>query len=84
MRTWINCFNLDRSMGAQYGKLPTISNMDYLANHCDLLWNKSPFDMQDVDIHLVAYNEVSTLLGNFHAEIYSDSVDFGQRNPVSS
>ncbi|KAF7312328.1 Zn(2)-C6 fungal-type domain-containing protein [Mycena indigotica] len=55
-RVWLNCFNLDRSTGSQYGKTPTISNADYMANHSEDWWRSSPYNMRNFDIHTCAYN----------------------------
>lgn len=71
-RAWLNCFNLDRSTGSQYGKPPIISNMDYVANHSGEWWNSSPYNMKGFDIQIAAYNAELSLLGQFRAKIHSD------------
>ncbi|KAF8166603.1 hypothetical protein K438DRAFT_1541657, partial [Mycena galopus ATCC 62051] len=40
----------------RYGKAPTIPNSDYMANHSWDWWRRSPFNMQNFDIHICAYN----------------------------
>ncbi|KAJ6494758.1 hypothetical protein C8R47DRAFT_381452 [Mycena vitilis] len=71
-RVWLNCFNLDRSTGSQYGKAPTISNSDYMANHSKNWWGSSPCNMRNFDIHICAYNEELKVMAAFMAKIYSD------------
>jgi len=71
-RIWLNCFNVDRSTGSQYGKPPTISNMDYTANHSEDWWKSSPFNMKHFDIHICAYNAELRLMSGFMGKIYSD------------
>ncbi|KAJ2922836.1 hypothetical protein H1R20_g14257, partial [Candolleomyces eurysporus] len=71
-RIWLNCFNVDRSTGSQYGKPPTIGNTDYTANHSENWWHSSPLNMQHFDIHISAYNAELRLMSKFIAKIYSD------------
>ncbi|KAJ7707789.1 hypothetical protein B0H17DRAFT_1034038 [Mycena rosella] len=71
-RVWLNCFNLDRSTGSQYGKAPTISNNDYMANHSENWWRSSPYNMANFDIHICAYNAELKVMAAFMAKIYSD------------
>ncbi|KAJ6619677.1 hypothetical protein B0H10DRAFT_1946520 [Mycena sp. CBHHK59/15] len=71
-RVWLNCFNLDRSTGSQYGKAPTINNNDYMANHSEDWWHSSPYNMQNFDIHICAYNSELKVMAAFMAKIYSD------------
>jgi hypothetical protein len=71
-RVWLNCFNLDRSTGSQYGKAPTISNTDYMANHSEDWWCSSPYSMSNFDIHICAYNSELKVMAAFMAKIYSD------------
>ncbi|KAJ7052617.1 hypothetical protein C8F01DRAFT_1261749 [Mycena amicta] len=71
-RVWLNCFNLDRSTGSQYGKTPTISNADYMANHSEEWWRSSPHNMRNFDIHTCAYNSELRVMAAFMAKIYSD------------
>jgi hypothetical protein len=71
-RLWINCFNLDRSMGSQYGKAPIIKNTDYIACHSEDWWKSSPYNMKNFDIHLCAYNAELRVMSEFNAQIYND------------
>ena len=71
-RAWLNCFNLDRSTGSQYGKGPIISNTDYVANRSGEWWNSSAYNMKGFDIHLACYNADLTILGRFREAVYSD------------
>ncbi|KAF8896253.1 hypothetical protein BD779DRAFT_1433309 [Infundibulicybe gibba] len=71
-RVWLNCFNLDRSTGSQYGKPPIISSADYMANHSQTWWQTSPHNMHHFDIHICAYNSELKVMAGFLAKIYSD------------
>jgi hypothetical protein len=71
-RVWMNCFNLDRSTGSQYGKPPIINPRDYIANHSENWWSTSPYNMQNFDIHICAYNAELRVMAAFIAKIYSD------------
>ena len=72
MRTWLNCFNLDRSYSSQYGKAPIISNTDYIASHSEFWWKSSPYNLPGFDIHLCAYNAELKLLAEYRYTIFSD------------
>ncbi|KAI5988475.1 hypothetical protein F5J12DRAFT_726414 [Pisolithus orientalis] len=71
---WLNCFNLDRSTGTQYGKRAIIPNSDYVARHCDMWWQLSPYDLSGFDIQTCIYNMELRLMAVFMAKIYSDRV----------
>lgn len=71
-RVWLNCFNLDRSTGSQYGKAPIISNMDYTANHSENWWQSSVYNLPNFDIHISCYNAELRVMGRFLARIYND------------
>ncbi|KAK0469828.1 uncharacterized protein EV420DRAFT_69089 [Desarmillaria tabescens] len=71
-RVWLNCFNLDRSTGSQYGKAPIISNMDYTANHSENWWQSSVYNLKNFDIHISCYNADLRVMGRFLARIYND------------
>lgn len=71
-RVWLNCFNLDRSTGSQYGKAPIIPNTDYVANHSEDWWRSSPYNMDKFDIHICGYNAELRVMAAFTAKIYSD------------
>lgn len=71
-RVWLNCFNLDRSTGSQYGKPPIIPNTDYVANQSQDWWNSSEYNMKNFDIHICAYNAELRVMGNVTKKIYSD------------
>ncbi|KAH9481451.1 Transcriptional activator of proteases prtT [Psilocybe cubensis] len=71
-RVWLNCFNLDRSTGSQYGKPPIISSSDYIANNSPKWWNSSPHNMPNFDIHISAYNAELRVMSSFIAKVYSD------------
>ncbi len=72
-RAWLNCFNLDRSTGSQYGKPPTISNADYMANQSGDWWNSSQYNMNNFDIHIAAYNAELRVMAKFSLEIRGDA-----------
>lgn len=71
-RTWLNCYNLDRSTGVQYGEAPVINNNDYVARHTEDWWKSSPYNMQGFDVHLCCYKAELAVLGEFRARIWSD------------
>jgi len=71
-RTWLNIFNLDRSLGSQYGKTAAINNADYVASHSPEWWNSSEYNMENFDIHLCAYNAELRVLSGFLTKVYSN------------
>ncbi len=76
-RAWLSCFNLDRSIGSQYGKPPIISNTDYVAHQAETWWNKSSYNLLDLDSHLAGQTACLTVLADFRACIYGNP-----RNPT--
>ncbi|OCH94437.1 hypothetical protein OBBRIDRAFT_722948 [Obba rivulosa] len=86
-RTWLNCFNVDRSTGSQYGRPPIIDNSDYVANHSENWWHCSQYNMTNFDIQTCGYNAELRVIANFRSRIYSDpnhptglnkNIDFAQ------
>ncbi|KAI0031195.1 hypothetical protein K488DRAFT_12737, partial [Vararia minispora EC-137] len=72
-RTWLNCFNLDRSTSSQYGKIAIIPGTDYVANHSVDWWQSSEYNLKHFDIHLCAYNNELRVLGEFFVRyLYTD------------
>jgi hypothetical protein len=71
-RAWLNCFNLDRSYGSQYGKTAIINNADYVASHSHEWWNSSEHNMEHFDIHLCAYTSELRVLSEFLSKVYSN------------
>ena len=71
-RAWLNCFNLDRSIGSQHGKAPVIKDTDYIATHSGTWWISSEYNMRDFDIHICAYNEALRTSSHFRSQVYSD------------
>ncbi|KAF5367470.1 hypothetical protein D9758_003782 [Tetrapyrgos nigripes] len=71
-RVWLNCFNLDRSTGSQYGKAPIIPDTDYLANHSEDWWHSSPWNMKNFDVHLICYQNELRVMAGFVKKIYSN------------
>ncbi|KAH9168828.1 hypothetical protein EDB89DRAFT_2073548 [Lactarius sanguifluus] len=71
-RAWLNCFNLDRSYGSQYGKMAIINNEDYVANRSYEWWNSSEHNMEHFDIHLCAYTSELRVLNDFLSMVYSN------------
>ena len=74
-RIWINCYNLDRSTSSWLGKSTTISNVDYVAQHCDTWYDSSEHNLKNFDIHLVAYNAELRLMGEFRTSIAGNKDD---------
>lgn len=71
-RIWMNCFNLDRSTGTQYGKRPIIPDTDYFAQHSEEWWRSSPYNIKGFDIHLCGYNAELRFVSNFVSKVYGD------------
>lgn len=71
-RTWLNCFNLDRSTGSQYGKPPIIPNNDYLAARSAMWWKSSEYNMKLFDIHTCAYTAELRVMAGFRDKMHSD------------
>ncbi|KAG8213378.1 hypothetical protein J3R82DRAFT_11872 [Butyriboletus roseoflavus] len=71
-RIWMNCYNLDRSTGTQYGKRPIIPETDYFALHSEDWWRSSPYNIKGFDIHLCGYNAELRLVSNFLSKVYGD------------
>ncbi|KAG9045736.1 hypothetical protein FS837_005758 [Tulasnella sp. UAMH 9824] len=69
-RTWIICFNLDRSGATQFGKPPSIKE-DTVIRRSPTWYKKSPHN-HCYDVHMVAYTELLRLVGGFLEEVYSD------------
>ena len=71
-RVWLNCYNVDRSMGSQHGRPPTIPNDDWIASHSEDWWKSSELNIKGFDIHLSAYTSELRVVSRFRAKIYSD------------
>lgn len=69
-RTWMICFNLDRSTSTQLGKPSTIKEDFIIRNSTD--WYKRSAYNLPYDVHLCAYTELLRLVTRFHEEVYSD------------
>lgn len=70
-RMWLNCYNLDRSTGSQYGKPQTIPDGDYVATHCEDWWRSSAYNLEHFDIHICAYNAELRVMASFMAKIFN-------------
>ncbi|KAF8807008.1 hypothetical protein BYT27DRAFT_7190720 [Phlegmacium glaucopus] len=71
-RAWLNCLNVERSTGSQYGKPSTVNPRDYILNHSNDWWRSSPHNMKNFDIQICAYNGELSIMAQFMAKIYSD------------
>ena len=71
-RAWLNIFNLDRSLGSQYGKMAIINNVDYVASHSHEWWSSSEYNIPNFDIHLCAYTAELRVLSEFLMKVYSN------------
>lgn len=69
-RTWLICFNLDRSGSTQFGKPPSIKE-DTIIRHSKE-WYKASRHNHCYDIHLVGYTSLLRLVADYLAEVYSD------------
>lgn len=71
-RVWLNCYNVDRSMGTQHGRAPTIPDDDWIASHSEDWWKSSDLNIKGFDIHTAAYTSELRVVSQFRAKIYSD------------
>lgn len=69
-RTWIICFNLDRSGATQFGKPPSIKEDVIIRN--TTTWYKKSINNHCYDIHMVAYTSLLRIVAGFLEEVYSD------------
>ncbi|KAG8776432.1 hypothetical protein FRC16_004523 [Serendipita sp. 398] len=76
-RTWLICYNLDRSVSAQLGK-PASIRPDPIIRSCKAIgdrpawWNSSKAN-DPFDLHLCAYSELlSTIIAEFQERVYWD------------
>ncbi|KAG8686322.1 hypothetical protein FRC11_009129, partial [Ceratobasidium sp. 423] len=70
-RTWLICFNLDRSGATQFGRPPTIRE-DYIVRKSSDWYKRSKFNLP-LDIHLTGYTRLLRIVARFLASVYSDS-----------
>lgn len=71
-RAWLTCFNLDLSMGLQYGKDPIIGSIDCVAAQSAEWWKSSEYNLKGFDIHLSCNSAGLMTLRKFREKIYSD------------
>jgi hypothetical protein len=68
-RTWLICYNLDRSSSAQLGK-PASIRPDPIIRRCKTWWKSSKYN-DPFDLHLCAYTELlSTIVAEFQERVY--------------
>ncbi|KAG8811426.1 hypothetical protein FRC17_002458 [Serendipita sp. 399] len=76
-RTWLICYNLDRSVSAQLGK-PASIRPDPIIRSCLAIgnrpaWWNSSANNDPYDLHLCAYTELlSTIIAEFQERVYWD------------
>ncbi|KAF8530244.1 fungal-specific transcription factor domain-containing protein [Hysterangium stoloniferum] len=70
-RTWLICFNLDRSMSTQLGKPSTIKEDPIIRNSSD--WYRRSAFNHPYDVHLCAYTELLRLVTRFHEDVWGNS-----------
>ncbi|KAF8591626.1 hypothetical protein K439DRAFT_1610928 [Ramaria rubella] len=70
-RTWLNCFNVDRSSSTQWGK-PTGLREDAAVRGAKQWYRASRYNHPH-DVHLVAYTELLRIVSRFHESVYSDT-----------
>ena len=71
-RTWMLCYNLDRSTAAQLGKPMTIRD-NYTIRHGGNWYKSSKFGVNSpFDIHLVGLTQLLGILSEFLNSVYSD------------
>ncbi|KAI0093578.1 hypothetical protein BDY19DRAFT_260419 [Irpex rosettiformis] len=70
IRTWLNCFSVDKSHAAQFGKMHMVSLDDQVVRSAVRIWYKaSPMVNAPYDIGLCAYSEMLLLLAKFRHEV---------------
>ena len=67
VRTWLNCYCVDASHATQFGKPAMLDVDDYMAGSCRN-WYMQPGNLS-IDVHLVAYVELSKLMRQFRIEV---------------
>ena len=70
-RVWLNCYNVDRSLGTQHGRPATIPNNDWIASNSEDWWKSSEQNIKGFDIHTSAYTSELRVVSQFRAKIYS-------------
>ncbi|KAG8750329.1 hypothetical protein FRC14_000635 [Serendipita sp. 396] len=68
-RTWIICYNMDRSSSAQLGKPMTIRE-NYIIQDSETWWQRSKFN-HPYDLHLCQHTTLMRIMSSFQ-ETYSD------------
>ncbi|KAG8879787.1 hypothetical protein FRB97_001393 [Tulasnella sp. 331] len=69
-RTFLICFNLDRSGSTQFGKPPSVMENVIVRQSAD--WYKKSPNNHCYDIHLVAYTALLRVVARYLEEVYSD------------
>lgn len=67
IRTWLNCYCVDASHAAQFGKPAMLEVEDYIARTCRE-WYLSPYSLS-IDVHLVAHVEVCRVIRHFRIDV---------------
>ncbi|KAF8177381.1 hypothetical protein K438DRAFT_1845777 [Mycena galopus ATCC 62051] len=79
MRVWMICFNLDRSIAAQFGKPMTIKEDYILQDGSDDWYKKSPYNTV-YDLHMCAYTALLRVVTRFHDDVFSDPLSPSRLN----
>jgi hypothetical protein len=66
VRTWMVCFNVDRTLASQYGK-PCLLQEDAHVRNVD--WYKTSIHNNPYDLHLQAHTSLLNIMKRFHATI---------------
>ncbi|KAF8631666.1 hypothetical protein AX17_005067 [Amanita inopinata Kibby_2008] len=69
-RTWIVCYNLDRSTATQFGKPATIKE-DHIIRNTKEWYKKSKYN-HPYDLHMCGYSALLQIVARFHNKIFSD------------
>ncbi|EJD43975.1 hypothetical protein AURDEDRAFT_185270 [Auricularia subglabra TFB-10046 SS5] len=64
-RTWLICFNIDRSASTQFGKCATLPSEDPVVRASKEWYQSSPYN-HPYDVHLCAYVQLLRLMTQFH------------------
>ncbi|KAF8515112.1 hypothetical protein BU17DRAFT_68060 [Hysterangium stoloniferum] len=79
-RTWLNCFDVDRSSSTQWG--PTGIHEDEVIRGAKA-WHRGSKYNHSYDVHLVAYTELLKIVSRFHECIHTPSGSSPDFRPIT-
>ncbi|KAF8599165.1 hypothetical protein BDV93DRAFT_560575 [Ceratobasidium sp. AG-I] len=69
-RTWLICFNMDRTLATKLGQ-PTTIPEDYIVRHSHEWWRRSKYNGQ-LDVHMCFYTQLLHTVTQYFSLVYSD------------